>query len=238
MVAGLTYGTYVAELATLAVVGPTDANFVANLPSCIDYAELRIYQDLDLLSTVTPVTGVSLVANASSFTFPLSTFITLQDINVLTPVGTSSPDSGTRNSLLPVSKEFLQMVYPNATNAGLPVFMAMINQNTVGLGPWPDQNYGLELIGTVRPASLSATNTTTFISAYLPGLFLMCSMVYISGFQRNFGKQSDDPQMAISYEGQYQTMLKSALTEENRKKFSSGGWTSMSPAVTATPSRG
>lgn len=239
MVAGLTYNTYVAELATLAVVSPTDTNFVANLPSAIDYAELRCYQDLDLLSTVTPVVSPAvpnLTALASSYTFPIGTFITLQDINVIT--GSASPDTGTRNPLLPVSKEFLQLVYPSASGAGLPGFFAMINQNTIALGPWPDQAYPVEMIGTVRPTSLSAVNTTTFLSTYLPSLFLMASMVFISGYQRNFSKQSDDPQMAVSYEAQYQALLKSALLEEVRKKFQAPAWTSMSPSPTATPARG
>ena len=50
--------------------------------------------------------------------------------------------------------------------------------------------------------------------------------------------QPNDPAMPANYEGQYQTLLKSATVEEFRKKFQSGGWTSMSPAVVATPTRG
>jgi hypothetical protein len=85
---------------------------------------------------------------------------------------------------------------------------------------------------------LSATNTTTFISLYLPDVFIMASMIYISAYQRNFGRMSDDPQMAQSYEAQYQTLLKGAVVEEARKKFESSGWTSQSPSPVATPSRG
>ena len=66
----------------------------------------------------------------------------------------------------------------------------------------------------------------------------MASMIYISAFQRNFGRQSDDPQMAQSYESQYQALLKGGMVEEYRKKFEAGGWTSMSPAVVASPTRG
>jgi hypothetical protein len=84
---------------------------------------------------------------------------------------------------------------------------------------------------------LSATNTTTFISLYLPDLFIMASMVYVSAYQRNFGRQSDDPQMAQSYEMQYQTLLKSADLEENRKKFEAAAWSSQEPSISATPTR-
>jgi uncharacterized protein YjlB len=64
-------------------------------------------------------------------------------------------------------------------------------------------------------------------------------MVYISAYQRNFsGMAANDPQMPVSYESQYQTLLKGAMVEEARKKFQSAGWTSMSPAPVAAPSRG
>jgi len=84
---------------------------------------------------------------------------------------------------------------------------------------------------------LSSTNTTTFISLYLPDLFLMASMIFVSGFQHNFGRQSDDPAMAQSYEGQYKTLLTGAMIEEARKKFQASAWSSMSPPVAASPTR-
>ena len=67
---------------------------------------------------------------------------------------------------------------------------------------------------------------------------IMASMVYISAYQRNFGRANDDPQMAVTYESQYQTLLKSALSEENRKKFEAAAWSSQSQSTTATPTRG
>jgi hypothetical protein len=66
----------------------------------------------------------------------------------------------------------------------------------------------------------------------------MASMIYISAYQRNFGRANDDPQMAITYESQYQALLKSAMMEENRKKFEAAAWSSQSPSTAATPTRG
>ncbi len=238
MVAALTYATYVTELANLAVVEETNAAYVTNLPSCINWAELAIYRDLDLLSTVTPIPGYTLTANGRTLTFPIGDFITLQQVNVITPVGTTNPDLGTRNACLPVTKERLDFEWPSSTGAGIPKQFAMINQNTIAFGPWPNQTYSAELVGTVRPASLSASNTTTFISTYLPDLMLAASMVFISGYQHNFGRQSDDPQMALSWQQQYDLHKGAALAEEVRKKFGSTGWTSMSPSPTASPARG
>lgn len=236
--AGLTYATYKTALATLSVVPETDPNWLAILPDAIDYAELRIYRDLDLLSTVLTSTAFSTTANASKVQLNEGTFVTLQNVNVITPAGTSDPDSGTRNPVLPVSKEYIQYSWPSSTNAGVPEYFAMIDERTFSLGPWPDDAYTLEIIGTYRPATLSASNTTTFISQYLPDLFLMASMIFISGYQRNFGRQSDDPAMSQSYESQYQALLRGATVEEYRKKFAASGWTSISPSPVATPGRG
>ena len=68
---------------------------------------------------------------------------------------------------------------------------------------------------------------------------IMASMVYLSAYQRNFsGMAANDPNMPVSYESQYQALLKGATIEEARKKFQSSAWTSQSPAVVASPGRG
>jgi len=236
--AGLTYATYKTALATLSVVPETDPNWLAVLPDAIDYAELRIYRDLDLLSTVQTLTSFATTANVSRVQLPSGTFVTLQNVNVISPAGTTVPDNGTRNPVLPVSKEYIQYSWPSSTNAGIPQYFAMIDERTFSLGPWPNAAYTLEIVGTYRPDALSSSNTTTFISQYLPDLFLMASMIFVSGYQRNFGRQSDDPAMSQSYESQYQALLRGATVEEYRKKFAASGWTSISPSPVATPGRG
>ena len=157
--------------------------------------------------------------------------------------------------LLPTTKEYLQYVYPVGTTQSAPQYFAMYTSNvvttqgggasanglptiTLRFGPVPDANYTVIINGTLHMQPLSSTNTTTFISTYLPDLFIMASMIYVSAFQRNFGRQSDDPAMAQSYESQYQALLKGATVEEYRKKFQGSGWTSMSPSPVASPSRG
>jgi len=51
-------------------------------------------------------------------------------MNVITPAGTTNPDAGTRNPLLPSTKEMLDFLYPSATGSGIPQFYAPINQNS------------------------------------------------------------------------------------------------------------
>lgn len=239
MTTGLTYSEYVDQIATLAVVPTTDPNFVSIIPSMITYAENRIYRDLDLLGTVSSNDSYTLADGTRSLTFNMGDFITVQEVNVVTPAGVTVPDLGSRVPLLPVTKEWINYVYGSASTKNVPSYFAMLDQNTLIFAPWSNDDYTIEIVGTIRPQSLSATNTSTFISTYLPDLMLMASMIYIAAFQRNFSSSAaNDPGMPVTYETQYQTLLKSATVEEFRKKFQAGGWTSMSPAVVATPTRG
>lgn len=237
--AGLTYTTYVTQLAELAVVPATDPDFQTILPSAISYAELRMYRDLDFLSTVTSI----VVAGAASnpvLTFNQGDLVTVQNVNAILPAGQTDPNlaGNTRSPLLPVTKEYLQYAWNGVTNSAVPQYFAMVDDHTLQVGPWPDASYNFEVVGTYRPDTLSATNPTTFISQYLPDLFLMASMVYVSGYQRNFTSNvANDPQMPVNYEMQYQTLLKSAMVEEARKKFQSSAWMSMSPTPIASPVR-
>lgn len=238
MTTGLTYSQYVTDIATLAVVDPADPAYTTLLPQMITYAENRMYRDIDFLFTSTSVTGYAVLPGSRSLIVPQGTFVVTEQINIITPAGTQNPDQGTRNPCLPTTKEFLDASYGSSTYTGLPTYYAPFNDDLYLVGPFPDQIYYVEIVGTYRPASLSSTNTTTFISLYLPDVFIMASMIFISAYQRNFGRQSDDPAMAQSYENQYQLLLKGAVVEEARKKYESSGWTSQSPSPVATPTRG
>ena len=232
-----TYSTWVAAIANEAVIDPTDTNFLAQISSSIDYGEQRIYRDLDLLSTVVRDTG-TLTAGTRTFTLPsnLGRFVVTNGFNVITPVGTT-PDSGTRNQLVPCSRDVLDILWPSTTGAGVPALYAMITDQEIIVGPAPLAAYTIECIGTIRPTPLSASNTTTVLTLYLPDLWFAVTMIFWAGYMRNFGSQADDPKMAVSWESQYQALLASANIEEARKKYSSGAWGSLAPTPLATPSR-
>ena len=245
MTTGLSYSgtvagtmSYVQQVAELAVVAQTDVNYVAILPMMITYAENRMYRDLDFLFTSTSITGYAVTNGSRQISIPDGTIVVSEQINLITPSGTSSPDAGTRVPLLPTTKEYLDAVYGSSQYTGQPQYFAPFNDNLFLVGPFSNATYFVEIVGTYRPASLSSTNTTTFISLYLPDVFIMASMIYISAYQRNFGRQSDDPQMAQSYEAQYQALLKGAAVEEARKKFEAAAWSSQSPATVSSPTRG
>ena len=251
MTTGLTYATDVDQIATMAVVDPTDAAFQTILPQMITYAENRMYRDIDFMFTSTSLHGLNYVLTPGNrnlsfdINLPEGSFVVSEQINLLTDASgnaaaTTDPDACVRVPLLPTTKEFLDAVCGSSllANRGQPKYFVPFNETLFFVGPVPDQAYPVEVVGTFRPNSLSATNTTTFISQFLPDVFIMASMIYVSAYQRNFGRANDDPQMAVTYESQYQALLKSAIVEEARKKFDAAGWSSQSPATIATPSRG
>jgi hypothetical protein len=248
-VAGTT--SYKTQIATMAVVEEADTAFVNILPQMITYAENRIYRDLDFVFTSASNSSYSIAANSRTITVPSGAdfaptapygggvLVVPEQINLLTPSGSTNPDNAIRVPLLPITKEFLDAVYGSSSAVGVPKYFAVFDDYTFLVGPYSDATYTVEIVGTFRPASMSSTNKTTFISLYLPDLFIMASMIYIAAYQRNFSSaMGNDPQMPVTYETQYQALLKSAVSEENRKKFEASGWTSQSQSVNATPTRG
>lgn len=235
----LNYLTYQSQLANLMVQQVTDPNFVTFFPGCIDYAEQRMYRELDLqVSRVVDATGTlsSGVRNFSLST-SLGIFTVVEQINVITP-STATSSNGTRNPLTMVTKEYLDYAWPNAVAFnGVPVYAAPINNITYVVGPSPDAGYVIEVIGTQRPAPLSVSNSSTFLTQFLPDVFIAASMVFATAYQRDFGAQVDDPQRAASWESQYSKLMQSANIEELRKRFMSEGWQSMQPSPIATPKR-
>jgi len=234
----LTYSTFVTSLANLISVEPTDPGYLTALPNIIDDAEQRLYRELDLLSTMVTATGL-LTSGSRKFTLPTTsgTFVMVEEFNVITPVGITNPELGERVALLPASKEYLDVVYPSVTGEGVPGYFAPISQQDWILGPWPDSAYTVEVVGTIRPAPLSATNQTTFLSQYLPDVFLAAALVFAAGYQQNFSAMGDNPQQAVTWESHVRPLIDSAKVEEIRKKFGSQGWSSKSPDPIATPPR-
>ena len=57
--------SYVNQIATMAVVEPTDPAFQTILPAMITYAENRMYRDLDFLFTSIATTAYGMTAGIS-----------------------------------------------------------------------------------------------------------------------------------------------------------------------------
>jgi len=197
------YNGYYSQTANLLVVStaasnPTLGNFNTMLSGAIDYAEQRIYRELDLLVTRVTDSSASATPNIRNFTLPISigTYLVVEQVNVITP-STALSSNGQRVPLVNTSRDFIDVVYPsNQMKQSIPQFFAMQDNANIILGPAPDRAYAMA-----------------------------ASMVYAYGYQRDFSAQSDDPRASQSWENQFQTLLKSANLEELRKRYFSAGWT-------------
>ena len=121
----LTYSTYVTALSTLLVIPSSNADFTNILPDCIDYAEQRIYRELNLLSTVIRDPSQALTPGSRNFTLPVAqgAFVVVNRINAITPAG-SAPNNGTRNPLTPMSLDVMDAIWPSASGSTLPTGFA------------------------------------------------------------------------------------------------------------------
>ena len=232
------YTDYVTSLANGLVVASTDANFQQFLPRIIENGENRIYREIDLLNTVVRDTSASFATGTRAFALPatLGTFFVVNNVYAITPLGTTA-DFGTRNALMRVGRAYLDATYPSSAGSAVPVYFSMTTQTSLIVGPWPDQAYQAEVVGTIHPAPLSSTNVTTLLTQYLPDLFFAASMVAGAAYLQNFGSQADNPQMGLAWEATYQALKQSAAVEEARKKGEAEGWSTEQPSQIASPPR-
>lgn len=263
---GFTYASYQQALVTQIPSLPADPNFATVLPDCIDYAELSILRDLDLLVAKGQINLGNTTVGIQTYSIP-TTVIILESMSSL------------YGPLVPTSRDFINTVYPSSptfllddngnpilTEDGSPIVTGVVagaptgppkyfilegNALTVGgpptlawqpgqqvlIGPAPDIGYPLFGYGVCRPDPLSATNPTTYIATEMPDLFWAISMVFMAGYNRNFGAMADDPRQAVSWLAEYQRLLKGANVEQARSKFQAQGWTAQPIAPVATPPR-
>jgi hypothetical protein len=241
----LTFSSYVSQIATMTVISSAvlvngDQNFSGIMGGIIDYAEGRLWRDLDL--PYVRVTDTSVTCSSGVRSIALSTtqgtLLVVQTLNLLTSAGATS-SYATRVPLVPAAQAVIDTIYPSPTssNTGQPEFFCRVSDTEIIFGPTPDQAYGTEVIATTRPLPLSATNTTTWLSNNVPELMVLAGMVFAAGYMRDYGSQADDPKLAQSYENQYTNLLKSQNVDSLRMKFQSQAWTSEIPSPLATPPR-
>ena len=247
-----TYASFQKALALEMVVpnaNVSDPNFIAILPTIIDYSEGRCYRELDLLSAETEQAfpmipyqrsqdfGSTNAVNAGPTTpqilIPERVVVFPPNLFPAPPQGVAPTVGG--EPVYPVSPDYLDAVYtgvfPNPPPSGRPVVFAVRDNQNLIFGPIPDQAYYFSVWGSYRPIPLYSAapadgTQTSFLTVVLPELFLAAAMVAASGYRKNYGAQADEARMAISWESQFQTLLASAKTEEIRKRFL--GWNQMS----------
>lgn len=227
------YTDLVTALAAYVQEEQPSAAYTTALPTIISKAELRIYKDLDLAAVsavnaslvfmpgsrilnLTPMTGQTLNGLPVQFPYP----VTVEGLVAIVPAW-QAPTYGGRVRYQPVSWSFIDMVWPNESVVSVPgtpfAYFALLDDQTLITAPTPDQQYTAEVLGTWRPAPMSATNQESWIGDHLPDLLFDACMIEAMGFQRNFGAQTDDPRSSVTWESRYQADLSRARDEETRR---------------------
>lgn len=236
------YTTLLGYLASLLEYDVGDANFTGIMPAALQDAEQRIYLSMDFLNTRSVNSGSAFTPGSRAFTLPTSpsTIMVLQGVAAITPAG-SAPAAGTRVQFEPVSLDYIDSTWPTESQTAAPTTdtaaWAMLDDATIVVKPTPDANYTVELTGTFRPVPMSTSNQTTYISSVYPQLLVAACMIFLAGWQRDFGQQSDNPQLAVSWKEMFATQLDLAVKEEQRRKGQGAGWTPFSETPLAQPPR-
>jgi hypothetical protein len=244
----MTYDEYVARLAALLVVEPTDERFVTLLPWITESAELRILREptFDFLATRGgSVSAGPTAAGDRSIPFP-SSIIVAEQINLLTPANTQG-SSATVIPLLRTTKEYIDSTWPNPALMQIPapfaMYYAIRNQGNADpeilIAPTPNDSYYLTVYGTSRPTPLSSSFPSNFISIEMPDLLMAAAMVLgTGGILKAYGSQSDDPQSSMSWNAVYEGIKEGISIESMRQKAISSGWSEYPPAPLAATRRG
>jgi hypothetical protein len=214
------YTGFLTDIATWTQESATDADWINSLPTIIELAEKRCYRDLDLLeANVTDSTGI-LAVNSRTFTLPTTygRFLAVEQAAMILLTGDLAP-------LTPASTQFIDALWPAntaPTTTTVPAYFARLDDAALMVGPMLGSGLGsltMQIRGTIRPAALSVGNPTTWLTLYAYDLFFAAAMLAASAYMRNFGAQSDNPAMAVSWDKEYSARLMAAKTEELRKKF-------------------
>lgn len=250
----MNYATFLTWLITVLQVSDTaGVTALTNVISLIiAYAEGRLYRDpaLDFLATRVTDVSQSTVAGSRAVAIPAE-FIVVEGVSLVTPANTVPSAAGaSRIPYLRTTRAFIDLTWPTESETAAPDlfaggYYALFSEqeassapsedearplpSSILLAPTPNDSFRVEFTGTQRPTPLSAENPTTFLTTYLPDLFFAAAMVIASGYQRDFGGQSDDPKLAMSWESLFQELKRGASIEELRKKALIDGFSSLPP---------
>lgn len=222
-------------LTGLLVIPVLDPQWISILPSVIDYAEGRIYKNMDFLA-------VSSTDTSKVFTPANRQIILPTRLAVPEQLGFADL-TGSVNFLDPVSLEFINSVWPEQATPGdmkwwcLNGFDNAANAYTAVVAGTPAAAYVAHVHGKFRPEPISAANTSTYLSVNHPELLVAACMIFASGYQRDFGAQASDPGMSQSWENQYKALLEASMIQEQRVKSQGPGWQHLDPAPQAGTQR-
>ena len=168
-----------------------EAVFVNNIPLFVQQAEQRIYNVVQLPLLSKPSKGAT-KANRPYITLPTD-FLSVDQLAIIAA-------NGSYSFPIIVDVSFIRERYSNPTSTGVPKYYAVFNNNTLIVGPTPDQIYQIELIYLGYPESI-VTAGTSFLGNQFSSVLLYGSLIEAYTFMKG-----DQDIMAV-----YDTKYKEAL---------------------------
>lgn len=163
----MTYDELVTNIRNYTEVGSNVfTNSVIN--TFITMAENRIMRDIDLDVFKKEVTGT--MTSGNKFLTTPTDLLTHRYL-LLTSAGGEQIFLDFRDT------SFMKEYWADGTDTGVPKYYAVWDQNTFYVAPTPSSNYVVELGYIYRPAQLSSTNNTTWISNNAPEALLYACLI-------------------------------------------------------------
>ena len=147
-----------------------DSNVFSNsvIDTFITMAENKILRDIDLDVFKKEVSGSMATSNR---------FLTAPD-DLLTHRYLIITDSAGDQIFLEFrDTSFMKEYWPDSDSTGTPKYYSVWDQDTFYVAPTPDDTYTVQLGYIYRPAQLSSSNTTTWISTNAPEALLYACLI-------------------------------------------------------------
>ena len=200
--------TYAELLTKIRDYTEVDANVFTStiLDGFISDAEFRILRDVDSDNN-RAYAQADIIAAQRYVNTPLISDQTLIIRSVQITNSTGGADNSSRAFLEYRDTNFISEYNPTGVQ-GLPKYYSYWDENTIVLAPTPDQNYNMQINYILKPAGLSSSNTTTYLSKEFPNGLLYACLVEAYGFLKG------PADMIQFYEGKYQQALQGFTVEQ------------------------
>jgi len=181
-------------------------------------AEERILREIDSDNNRAYATA-SIVAGQRYVNTPLVTNQTLiiRSAQIIDSDGVGNP---TNRSFVEYRDTSYISEYNPTEAQGVPKYFSYWDEDTIVVAPTPDQNYTMQINYILKPAGLSSSNTTTYLSLNFPNGLLYACLVEAYGFLKG------PADMIQYYEGKYQSAAKGFSIEQmgrrRRDEFTDG----------------
>ena len=197
----MTYSELVTNIRNYTEVG---ANVFTGpvIDTFITFSENRILRDIDLDVFKLEVTA-NLTASNKFLSAP-SDILTHRYLIVT---------SGTDQIFLEFrDTSFMKEYWPNGATTGIPKYYSVWDENTFYIAPTPSSALAVELGYIYRPAQLSSTNTTTWISTNAPeALFYACLI-------QAYSYTKGPPDMMATFDASYKQALQGLGIEQQGRR--------------------